>query len=338
VKEDLERTQPPLNGQFLGIAGNLGALAAGFRFLNEDLNRIWSDERIARQRTGSSTYSSDTSSEAQEQRELIGIIDRVFQDAKGDIFFVDLHTTSASGGPFTIFGDTLSNRRFALNFPVPMILGLEEQIEGTLLEYVGNRGATTLGFEAGPHESPASVARQEAAIWIALTATGILNKRDCPLFSASRQRLQEASSGLPRAVEVRHRHAVSGDEAFLMDPGFENFDRVEKGHTLARNSNGRILAPLSGRILLPLYQSQGSDGFFLVKKIWPVWLRLSKLLRSLHLDSYIHLLPGVNEHPTQDRAFLVNSTVARWRTVEIFHLLGYRRCRPEGDSMVFTRR
>ena len=34
------------------------------------------------------------------------------------------------------------------------MLGIEEQLEGTMLEFMNNEGAVTLGFEGGQHETP----------------------------------------------------------------------------------------------------------------------------------------------------------------------------------------
>mgnify|MGYP000107882312 CR=1 FL=1 len=73
--------------------------------------------------------------------------------ARGPIHFVDLHTSSAPGPPFLTVGDTLRNRRFSRGFPLPLLLGLEEQVDGSLLEYLNNHGFVTLGVEAGEHEA-----------------------------------------------------------------------------------------------------------------------------------------------------------------------------------------
>jgi predicted deacylase len=164
VEEELRRRNPRFQGQFLGVAGNLTALSSGLRFVHEDLNRIWTAERVEGLLRSQPT-TGDLNLEGREQLELLELINGIFhrREEQQEVFFVDLHTTSALGGPFTIFGDTLANRSFARHFPVPMILGLEEQIEGVLLDYIGNRGAVTLGFEAGPHQSPESVGRHEAA-------------------------------------------------------------------------------------------------------------------------------------------------------------------------------
>jgi hypothetical protein len=314
------------------------ALASGQRFIKEDLNRIWSAGEVERLRSFQGP--GELGADRFQQLELLKLIDDLFQRAgeRRRVIFVDLHTTSACGGPFTIFGDTLANRSFAANFPVPMILGLEEQIDGALLDYVGSQGAVTLGFEAGPHTSAESVQRQEAMVSLTLVAAGIIQQKNCQYVVEFRRRLAEASAKIPPVIEVIYRHPVAHEDQFKMIPGFTNFELVKKGQKLARDKDGSVLAPIAGRILLPLYQTQGSDGFFIVNSVWPFWLKLSRFLRQLKLDSFLPFLPGITAHPGQEGALLADPCKARWKTVEIFHLLGYRKCRPEEGSLVFSRR
>mgnify|MGYP001274306471 CR=1 FL=1 len=47
-------------------------------------------------------------------------------------------------------------------------------------------------------------------------------------------------------------------------------------------------------------------------------------------------LPGVARRDTD--TVVVDPRIARWLVVEIFHLLGFRRQRPEGRMQVFARR
>ena len=87
---------------------------------------------------------------------------------------------------------------------------------------------------------------------------------------------------------------------------------------------------------MPLYQSQGDDGFFLVRRVRPFWLRVSAWLRAIGAGNALQYLPGVQRRGHDTLA--VNSRIARWFVVEIFHLLGFRRQRPEKGTQVFTRR
>ena len=90
-------------------------------------------------------------------------------------------------------------------------------------------------------------------------------------------------------------------------------------------------------LLLPNYQNIGDDGFFVGRRVRRFWLRFSAIVRHLGADRYIPLLPGVRREPGSDVVF-ANRKVARWLTVKIFHLFGFRKCRRDGDVLVFTRR
>ena len=52
-----------------------------------------------------------------------------------------------------------------------------------------------------------------------------------------------------------------------MKKGFKNFDPIKKGDVLAEDNTGLILAKMDGLILMPLYQSKGSDGFYVVRPV-----------------------------------------------------------------------
>ena len=99
----------------------------------------------------------------------------------GAVYALDLHTTSGPGGLFSAFTDSLPQREFAASFPVPMIFGLEELVDGTLLNLLSEHGIVALTIETGQHDEPESVDRAEAAIWIALVSAG-------PAAGASRAR------------------------------------------------------------------------------------------------------------------------------------------------------
>ena len=335
VLDRLERERPPLRGELIALAGNRQALDRNTRYIVKDLNRQWTDEKLL------ALFTDDGRSgapEDAEQRELYSALCELAGEANGPVIFLDLHTSSADGPPFSTIGDTLRNRAFAMRFPVPMILGLEEQVDGALLEYMNNQGRVTMGVEAGHHDRESSVEHHEAMLWLALIAARMLRPEDLPDAEQFRDRLREATRDLPRIIEVRHRHAVRPGDGFRMEPGFTNFQPLTRGQLLARDRNGEIRAPESGRILLPLYQGQGDDGFFIGREVRPFWLELSALLRRLRLDSVVHLLPGVRRHPELRDALVVNTAIARIYPLEVFHLLGYRKRRRDGRRLIVSRR
>jgi hypothetical protein len=87
-----------------------------------------------------------------------------------------------------------------------------------------------------------------------------------------------------------------------------------------------------------LYQSQGADGYFLMREFSTFWLTVSATLRYLRLDSVLHWLPGVARSPDSPHTLVINRRVARWLALQVFHLLGYRRRRMDGETLIMTRR
>lgn len=339
VLEKLGDREAELLGRFVALAGNLGALRAGRRYLARDLNRAWIPERVERLRNGTGAEGGAMESpEDREQRELLAAMDEALADARGPVYVLDLHTTSGTGGPFATVADTLPNRTFALNIPVPLILGLEELVDGTLLEYMGARGYVAALFEAGQHAEARAVDRAEAAVWIAVAATGLLPEARVPELAAARKLLRRDTERLPRVLEMRYRHPVGEGDGFTMKPGYKNFQAVERGEVVARSVKGEVAAPESARILMPLYQSQGHDGFFIVREFRPVWLHVSRILRRLRIARWVHWLPGIRRHPELEHALVVDRRIARWYALQILHLLGFRKHLERGNTLVVLRR
>jgi len=332
-----------LRGEVVGLAGNLAALARRSRYVDHDLNRIWLDERVARVRAADGDRGGrELSVEESEMRLLDAEIRQVLSVAAASgspVYLLDLHTTSGSGPAFCVLEDTLPTRRFALGLEAPLVLGLEEELSGTLTHWLADRGVVTVGFEAGQHDDPVAVELAQAAIWLALETVGCLPAGSRPEVAAARRRLEAGRRALPRVVEVRYRHATEPRDDFRMAPGFATFSHVHKGQALAVDREGPVTAPQSGLLLMPLYQRQGDDGFFIVRKVAPAWLKLSTALRRLRLERGLHLLPGVRRHPELAGSFLVDRRVARFLALDLFHLLGFRRLGPAtGRWLVMTRR
>lgn len=326
---ELAAIRSRLRGRVYFLAGNTRALRRGVRYIDADLNRHWT--------VGNLSKNAPQIAEDFELRELLEIFEKILQTAEDEVFALDLHSTSAEGLPFATVGDTMRNRRFAQKFPVRVLLGIEEQLDGTMLEYLNNRGAVTLGFEGGQHASPATAANHEALVWLALVNAGILTEEDAPGLEKRRENLVNAT-GEAKILEVRHREAIAPEDEFEMKPGFENFQPVERGQVLASNKHGEIRAVESGLILMPLYQRQGADGFFIGREIAPFWLRLSAVLRRLKFAGLVRVLPGVWRHPTDAESLVVNTRIARFFPLQIFHLLGFRKRRWRGNQLVVSRR
>ena len=335
VIERLHQMRPPVRGRVLALRGNIGALNGDQRYLRRDLNRMWSPKDLDSLR--SRDPATDTPEE-REQRELLETIQAELVVAEDPVIFIDLHSTSAGAPPFSVISDTLQNRRIAFALPIPVVLGLEEAVEGTLQSYFDEQGYIAVGLEGGQHEDPCTVDRHESALWLTLVAASILEEADVPQYGHHRQRLQEAAGDLPPVVEIIHRHDVASVDHFEMKEGFSNYDHVTRGQLLGRDIRGEVRAPESALLLLPRYQGLGDDGFFLGQEVRLFWLKLSVLFRRLRLDRLLRFLPGVHIDPDRQNVLLANPRVTRWFVVEIFHLFGFRKCQPDGRYLVFSRR
>lgn len=249
-----------IRGDVTFLAGNRGAVDAGLRFLDRDLNRGWTASRIEslRERRPEGGAREDS-----EQLELASEIARAHSRARGRRFFLDLHTTSSPGIPFAMIQDVPDQVDFAAGFDLPVIIGLLERIDGSLLEHMRTRGYTCLGIEGGQNDSVESATHHEAVLWIALVETGILSASRVPGLDRWRTILSNARGNLPVVTRITHRHPVAPEDRFRMEPGFLNLQRVRTGELLARDRNGDIRARENGLLLMPLYQRLGDDGFFL---------------------------------------------------------------------------
>lgn len=337
VLNTLHAARPPFRGKMLALRGNLAALARSTRYIDEDLNRIWTPQRLNALAGGLPPEGAETAEEG-EQRELFDILHPVLSDYRTPVYLVDLHTTSSESPPFLILEDTIRNRKLAQHLPAPLIMGLAELLEGTILNYAGESGISALAFEAGQHGQQRSVEHHVAAIWILLAAAGCLSASHVSGYEAHRALLAGAVQGLSRVFEVRFRYGIQPEEDFQMAPGYWNFRRIKRGDALACNCAGEIRSPFSGYIFMPLYQSQGNDGFFIIRPLANSWLKLSHWLRRLKVEKCLSLLPGISKNPSAPFEVRVNPMIARWYVVEFFHLLGFRRTRIEGRRLIFTKR
>lgn len=334
VRERLGAASVRWCGRIVALVGNRQALARGVRYVDRDLNRRWEDDRIA------SLIESEAAGTAEdiEQRGLARALLAEEQRARGPMTVLDLHTTSAASRPFVCMADTLRNRPLAFALGLPVVLGLEEVIDGTMLGYVVDRGHCGIAVEGGRHDETAAVDVHEAVLWIALYTCGCLIGPPLPELAAARERLRRAGAGVPRVLEIRHRHVVAPDDGFAMAPGFASFIPVRRGELLAHDRRGPIQCDEDALLLMPRYQPQGEDGFFLAREVRRAWLRVSAWLRSAGADRLLPWLPGVRADPNHDDVLVVEQPLPGRLTPNLMHLFGYRRVRPGTGGAIWSRR
>lgn len=250
------RLNGPVSGEIVAYAGNTAALAAKRRYLVRDLNRQWIPESIEAARSADGGGDAETASLLSLSREL----DEILAEAKGPVFALDLHTTSAEGVPFSILGRSAGERAFAASLEMTGTIGLTDRTPGTLAGYLSARGCTALAIEGGQHESASARENLDAALTLALAGAGLVEKKDLAGYDEAKARLAKERGALPALIEVVSRHEVGA--GFAMEPGFRNIQQTAAGTLLAREASGEVRAPFDGYVLLPLYQAQGEDGFF----------------------------------------------------------------------------
>ena len=265
VAAELAACESGIRGDVVMLAGNLRALGLGRRFLESDLNRCWSPERVASLSAGRADAANGP--EDIEQSGLSSALAEALKRARGRVHVVDLHSTSADGVPFVMCPDREGDRALARLVPLPLVLGLLETVEQTLAMYLANRGCLVLAVEGGPRGRTASIANLEAVLWLVLAGTRIVDDGVARNLETHRARLERARGDLPRAIRVHHRQAADRRGGFCLEPDFANIQRVKEGQLLARHAGGEFRAPADGYMLLPSYQEQGDDGFFLGTEI-----------------------------------------------------------------------
>ena len=77
----------------------------------------------------------------------------------------------------------------------------------------------------------------------------------------------ESADGFPDISELIYVHNIKLEDKFKMNNGYTNFQRVNKGDLLGKDIAGDVVAPHSGYLMMPLYQKQGKEGFFITKAI-----------------------------------------------------------------------
>lgn len=309
-----------IKGNIYGIAGNLWALNHGERFEKEDLNRLWTLQRMKRL---SSNGHRPIHQDEKEQIEINLLIDKILKEEKGPFYFFDMHTTSSETLPFLTVNDSLLNRAFTFQYPLPIILGIEEYLDGPILSYINELGYVAFGFEAGQHDEMASIQHCIAFIYLSLVFTRTLDPSQID-YHKYHDSLAKTSGDIRHIYEIHFRYLIKENENFKMLPGFYNFQRIKARQHIANSDGRRILAKNNGRIFMPLYQPKGSDGFFAIKKIWKPFLRLSAFIRKYRLDRLLVFLPGV-KWLNKDKSYLiVNKKIALFLAKDIFHLFGFR--------------
>ncbi|MGB3774927.1 MAG: succinylglutamate desuccinylase/aspartoacylase family protein [Leeuwenhoekiella sp.] len=258
VFEQLQKEKPKINGTVIGVAGNKTALNKEVRYIDEDLNRAWTKKNIESGNTGTS--------EKKEMFEVIDVLKQYPQDDFTKRYFLDCHTTSSASLPYISVQEVNDNDDWAHKFPPYIIRGFSDIVYGCIDHYLSRTGITGFVFEGGKHDSPKAAENHEGMIWLAL-------EKACHLDLSSLSTLPNAINAIKnrqeeqKTFEILHRFGIDDGSTFKMEPGYENFQKIEKGEFLAVYNGEKIYSEWDAHIFMPLYQNQGNDGFFIIEEV-----------------------------------------------------------------------
>jgi succinylglutamate desuccinylase len=255
------------SGTFLGLRGNLRALLEGKRYIEKDMNRSLQPPDVA------SILQSDPATLEAEDKEIYELISLIHHEVDildpARVVVLDLHTTSAAGGIFVLSSRDPESIRIGIEMHAPVITGFAEGVRGTTMEYFSpeqfGREVISVVFESGRHDEPLSVNRAIAGIINCMRTIGsvpaahVENKHD--------YLLQEYSRDLPKVAELVDRYQIVNGADFQMIPDYNNFEQVTAGQVVAYADGKPVRAAKDGLLLMPKYQEQSQDGFFIIEPL-----------------------------------------------------------------------
>ena len=137
-----------------------------------------------------------------------------------------------------------------------------------MVDYYHKKDITSVVFEGGAIGDPASINNHEAGIWKLLEANKFIKKDSIPTKILNNlEEMKNFSKNVKGKYEVKYIHKIKHDDEFIMHPNINNFEKVKKNQTIAKDRNGMIKTTISGHVLMPLYQEKGTEGFYIIKKI-----------------------------------------------------------------------
>ncbi|MEZ5975282.1 MAG: succinylglutamate desuccinylase/aspartoacylase family protein [Planctomycetota bacterium] len=263
VCAQLRRDREVLAGTLVALRGNRPALQVGERGIDRDLNRVWHAEDIAR------VLAQDAKADRLSDMELRGLHGAIapFFGSGRPLFLLDLHSTSGGGPPFAVVLGAEDSQRLGAHIGVPCVHGLNESIQGTLAAWFSEFHGAAIVVEGGKSGEPSTVRHLEAAVWSALAITGLLPD-DHNVVRHARQILRQETDELPGHVNVFHREETAGSRfvmGSLPSRRFQSFDAVRQGDRLGDKDGQPVFASRDGYLVMPLYQDQGGEGFFLAE-------------------------------------------------------------------------
>ena len=259
VFEALNSSKPKIDGRIVGVVGNTAALGKNVRYIDEDLNRTWTEDNIA-------NYKKE-SSEQIEMHEIIKVLEQYPEEDYTKRYFMDCHTTSSDSLPYVSVQLVNDNDKWAHKFPTYIVQGFSDIVYGAIDHYLSRIGLTGFTFEAGQHISKTSAENHEGMIWLALKEACGLDLTAIPEYPSCVEKFSVKNAPEQKTFKIIYRHGLEDQDQFEMKAGFKNFQKIYAGNLLAIQNGKEIKSEWDARIFMPLYQSQGNDGFFVIEEV-----------------------------------------------------------------------
>tara|TARA_Y100000589_G_scaffold332017_1_gene388602 strand:+ start:1015 stop:3780 length:2766 start_codon:yes stop_codon:yes gene_type:complete len=245
-----------IEGSVIGLIGNLAAVKKKSRYLDEDMNRVWKEKQ---------SKSKTKSSEQNEMHILKKEIEKIIINKnKKNICIIDLHNTSSPNGVFAI-ANNQQEVNLAAKIGIPVITNLFTKVQGSLSSYYSKKDIMSIVFEGGAIGDPASIKNHEAGIWKILLEQKMIKLNSVPKkISNNLKIMQDFSIKKGGLFQVKYIHEINKKDDFFMIPNMKNFDKIKKHDIIGHDRKGEVKAPISGYLLMPLYQEKGKEGFYIV--------------------------------------------------------------------------
>ena len=253
--DDIQNSDINIEGTIIGLIGNLNAVNQNLRYIDQDMNRIWG-KRMAKK---------EINSEQKEALIIQNLINNIISlKKKRNISIIDLHNTSSSNGVFTIVNNK-NEAQLASNLKIPVINNLFSKVKGSFAQYYHSQNVATIVFEGGAIGDPASINNHEAGIWTFLEKKGFIQSKDIPeKVKKNRDIMMNFSKSINGNYSVKYIHKINQQDSFLMNPNMTNFQKIKKGEVVGHDKKGEVKSPKEGYLLMPLYQTKGTEGFYII--------------------------------------------------------------------------
>lgn len=231
-----------LSGELLLMVGNPEAYAKDVRFIEEDLNRLFS-EKEERAICGGSDGGGATLATLERKRAK-----EIMDAIRGVDVLIDIHATIRPSVPFVYCEATEKHLALARCFDVPYIVSPEKDFRPPDLfssadNFADRHGGIGLTYESGWHKDPKSADRIFGEVMGVLRYVGAI---DAASF-------HDAFSVPPEQKFLRaYRDIFAQTDAFsFVNPQIANFDRIAKGEVFATDAATPVVAPHDSYVIFP---------------------------------------------------------------------------------------